>query len=81
MSVAFEVAPDDSEFAGISIALGEFMAAVQGLGPAHRHLLQQAWQEERDQASVAYPGLARVFDSLQALVLQIRITAQEDRDG
>lgn len=82
MSVRFEVDPDDSDFAGISIALGELMAAVQGLSQEHRHLLEQVWQSERDGASAAgYPQLARIFDSLQALVLQIRTTAQETLDG
>jgi hypothetical protein len=81
MSVSFEVAPDDSDFAGIGIALGELMAAIQGLDPTHRHLLEQAWRAERDGAAGGgYPALARIFDSLQALVLQVR-SAQGETDG
>lgn len=78
----FEVDPDDSEFAGISIALGELMAAVQALQPYQRRLLEQVWTGERNGAAAGgYPELARIFDSLQALVLQVRVTAQEALDG
>lgn len=53
--------------------LREVIAAVEGLDPVHRHLLQQAFTEGRTLAAEAdQPGLARVYDSLQALVLQLR---------
>jgi hypothetical protein len=80
MSVRFEVDPEDSDFAGIAVALGELLAAVQLFDPAHRQLLEQAWREERDTAAAAVqPGLARIFDSLQALVLQVRMAQGETR--
>jgi hypothetical protein len=76
-SLQFEVAPDDSEFAGVSIALGELMAALQFLDPQHRRLLEQVWQAERDEAAATQPALARIFDALQALVLQFRLAGGE----
>ncbi len=61
--------------------LRELVDAVQKLEPYQRHLLQQVWTEERDQgASADQPGLARIYDSLQALVLQLR-RATGEADG
>lgn len=63
---------------GTRAVLRELVASIQGLDKPHRHLLEQGWRDSNTLALICgEPGLAAVYDSLRALVLELRRVAGE----